>query len=188
MTATNKWLLISESQGNSNWCTPVGETCTHNTYASYADLCMPHVCLLQTVSVRGILSRWPNRVGWTLLLPRKKGSRHNPQHAGWPIHRSATQFLFPNSHWNSNESKHLLTNMLHRLIRLISLACDQYVQYLFAGTNLLAFNRHSQGLQPWRSQLYTSFSLPFPTDNSPLSPNGPTRSQVNHPTKFKVQD
>jgi hypothetical protein len=37
--------------------------------------------------------------------PEKNDFRHNPQHIGWPIHISATQFLSPSNHWNSNESQ-----------------------------------------------------------------------------------
>jgi hypothetical protein len=61
----------------------------------------------------------------------------------------------------------------------ISLACDQYVQYLLVGTNPLILHRHRWGLQPWRCWLSTSLSPPFPSDGPPLSPKGPIRSHVN---------
>jgi hypothetical protein len=40
-------------------------------------------------------------------------------------------------------------------------------------------NRHRRGLLPWRCQLSISLSPLFPTDDPPLSPKGPARSQVN---------
>jgi hypothetical protein len=37
-------------------------------------------------------SRDANRFRWIPLLPRKRGSRHNPQHTGWPIRGSVPNF------------------------------------------------------------------------------------------------
>jgi hypothetical protein len=64
------------------------------------------------------------------------------------------------------------------LIGPITPTCDQYIQYLLAGTNSLVHNQHRQGLQPWWCRLSTSLSPPFPTDGPSLSPNGPVRSLV----------
>jgi hypothetical protein len=58
MAATNKRLLIFESRGDSNRCTPcMGIFDQHNTYASHASLRMPDVRFLQAVLIRGNLSR-----------------------------------------------------------------------------------------------------------------------------------
>ena len=44
-------------------------------------------------------------------------------------------------------AKHLLMNMIHQFIGHICPACDQYVQYLLAGTNTSVHNRHRRRLQ-----------------------------------------
>jgi hypothetical protein len=75
MTATNKYLLISESRDDSNRCTPCrGKPDQHNTYASHANPCMPGVRFLRAVLVRGNLSWVTDRVGqshcsWEKGLP-----------------------------------------------------------------------------------------------------------------------
>jgi hypothetical protein len=57
MTATNKRLLISESRGNSNRCTPYrGKPDQHTTYASHTSPRMPGIRFLWVVPVRGNLS------------------------------------------------------------------------------------------------------------------------------------
>jgi hypothetical protein len=57
MTVTNKRLLISESRGDSNRCTPCrGKPDQHATYASHASPRTPGVRLLRAVPVRGNLS------------------------------------------------------------------------------------------------------------------------------------
>jgi hypothetical protein len=73
LTATNNWLLISESYSDSNQCTTYrGKHNTHNMYASHASPRMPLVCFLWAVPIRGNLSLAINSVGQTLLLPRKR--------------------------------------------------------------------------------------------------------------------
>jgi hypothetical protein len=88
----NKRLLISKSYDNSNRCTPYrGKPDQHNTYASYASPCTPDVCFMWAVPIHGNLSR--QRQMWMdPTAPEKMGSRHNPQHAGWPIHGSVPSF------------------------------------------------------------------------------------------------
>jgi hypothetical protein len=71
-----------------------------------------------------------------------------------------------------------VVTQLYRFTGLISSACDQYVQYLLVGSNPSILNQHRRGLPPWRSWFDTSHSPPFPTDNTPLSPKAPARSQV----------
>jgi hypothetical protein len=64
LATTNKHLLISESHGDSNRCTPcMGKPDQHDTYASHVSPHTPGVCFLRVVPVRGKLSRVINRVG-----------------------------------------------------------------------------------------------------------------------------
>jgi hypothetical protein len=82
MAATNNRLLISESRGDSNRCTPCrGKFDQHDTYASHARPRMPGVRFLRTVPVRGNLSQATNSVGRTLLLLRKKAPNTTPSPA-----------------------------------------------------------------------------------------------------------
>jgi hypothetical protein len=68
-TGMNKQLLISESHGDSNQCTPCrGKPDTNDTYASHVSPRMPHICFLWAVHVRGNLSQAIINIGWTLLL------------------------------------------------------------------------------------------------------------------------
>jgi hypothetical protein len=80
MAATNKQLLISESCGDLNRCTPYrGKPDQYDTYASHSSPHTPSIRFMWVVPVRGNVSQATNSVGQTLLLLRKKGSRHNPQ-------------------------------------------------------------------------------------------------------------
>jgi hypothetical protein len=64
MAATNKQLLISESHGGSNRCTPCrGKPDQYDTYASHVSPRTPSVRFLRAVPVRDNLSRVVNRVG-----------------------------------------------------------------------------------------------------------------------------
>jgi hypothetical protein len=85
MIAINKRLLISESCGALNRCTPYrGKPDQHDMYASHTSPRTPGVRFL--LVVHSILLRKPFmrcRQIWTdPTAPEKKGSRHNPQHAG----------------------------------------------------------------------------------------------------------
>jgi hypothetical protein len=73
MTATNKRLLIFESHGDLNRCTPyTGKFDQHDTYASHASPRTPSVRFLRVVPVRGNLSRDADRFGQIPLLSRKR--------------------------------------------------------------------------------------------------------------------
>jgi hypothetical protein len=70
MAAMNKRLLISESRGGSNRCTPCREKPDqYDTYASHASLRTPSVRFIRTVPVGDNLSRVTDMVGRILLLP-----------------------------------------------------------------------------------------------------------------------
>jgi hypothetical protein len=156
---TNKRLLISESYGDSNWCTSyrrnlIQMTCTHSWQA---------VC--------GNLSRRCQRNWAGLLLPRNKYSWRNPQ-PGWVIRGSHTVSLLwqPMKQWGQSQAS--IDVWLHQFTGPITPARDQYVQYLLAGANPSFLNQYRRGLQPWRCQLSTSHSPTFPTDGPPLSTYG----------------
>jgi hypothetical protein len=118
---------------------------------------------------------------WTdPLLLRKKGSRLDPQCDGWPIRRSILSFSPKVAIEALGIKPTLCWWLATRLTWTITSACDQYFQYLLAGTNPSVLKWHRRGLQPYRSQLYTSHSPPFPSDDPPLFPKGPAQSQVNH--------
>jgi hypothetical protein len=80
--ATNKQLLISESHGDSNRCTPYrGKLDQHDTYASHVSPHTPCVCFLRAVLVCGNLSQAINSIGRTLLLLRQRAPDTTPSSA-----------------------------------------------------------------------------------------------------------
>jgi hypothetical protein len=88
MVATNKRLLISESHGDSNRCTPCRrKPDQHDTYASHAGPRTPSVRFLRVVPIRDNLSRVTDRVGRILLLLRKIAPDSTSQ-LGWVVHRT----------------------------------------------------------------------------------------------------
>jgi hypothetical protein len=163
MVATNKRLLISESHGDSNCCTPCrGKHNQHGTYASHASPRMPGVHF----------QRWTDPIA-----PEKKGSRHNPQ-PSWVIHKSATQFLSQHSHWSSNESQ---TSIDSRLLGLPS----PYHRHAIGTFNTCSRVPTSRSLTDTGGgyhienlRIATSLSPPFPSEGSTDPPNGPDRSQI----------
>jgi hypothetical protein len=177
-TATNKKLLISESRGDLNRCTPCrGKPDQHATYASHARPCTSGVRFLRAVPVRGNLSWVINRVvqahcSW------EKGSQNNPQCADWPICESVPSFSSEPTNEAVGAKPSIYWQPATRLTGPISPACDRYVQYLLAGANPSVLNRHRRRLQPWRCWLSTYHSLTFPTSYLPFPPKGPTRSPV----------
>jgi hypothetical protein len=79
MAAMNKRLLISESCGDLNRCTPCrGRPDQHDTYTSHAKPRTPGVRFLRAVHVRGNLSQVTNNIGRTLLLSRKRAPDTTP--------------------------------------------------------------------------------------------------------------
>jgi hypothetical protein len=142
------------------WCTWHIHFPRQSTYAT------------RTLSVGGLHTLQPftsHQQHWMEpTAPDKKCSRHNPQHTGWLIHRSATQFLFQDNHWSSNGSQASVDNMLYQFTKPTP-ACDRYVQYLLMEANPSVLNRHKRVIQPWRCQLVISHSLTFSTNGPPLS-------------------
>jgi hypothetical protein len=99
----NKRLLISESHDNTIRCTPYRrKPDTHDMYASDGQSTYVATFRKPSTALDGPYSSW-----------EKKGSRHHSL-PDWVICRSATQFLFQDNHWSSNESQASINNRLHR--------------------------------------------------------------------------
>jgi hypothetical protein len=64
----------------------------HDMYASHASPCTPAICFRWAVPVRGKPFTSHRQIWMDPTAPEKKGSRHNPQHAGWPIRGSIPSF------------------------------------------------------------------------------------------------
>jgi hypothetical protein len=147
-TTTNKRLLIFESRGDSNRCTPCRrKSDQHDMYAFHTSSHTPGVRFLRAVPVRGNLPRATDRVGQSHCFPRKRApdtipSMPTDQSAGpYPVSLSSQpikQWRKPNTHRQQATT----------FTGLISPACDRYVQYLLMRANRTVFNRHRCGLQP----------------------------------------
>jgi hypothetical protein len=163
MTTTNKWLLISESHGDSNRCTPCrGKPDQYDTYASHASLRMSGVRFLRAFPVRGNLLRSLQQ-RWTEPLLSRKRAPDTILARRLTDPRVHTQFLSWASHWSSGGKTTLCRQPATRLTGLISPTCDRYVQYLHTGANPSVLNRLRWGLQPCRCQLAIYHSPTFPT-------------------------
>jgi hypothetical protein len=93
----------------------------------------------------------------------KKGSQHNPQRTGWPIHGSVPSFSPEPANQAVRVKPRIYQRSTTRFTGSISPACDQYVQYLLTGTNSSVLNRHRRGLphrKPQNSHITLS-ALPF---------------------------
>jgi hypothetical protein len=92
LTAANKRLLIFESRGDLNQCTPYRGNPTNTPYAYHAQSAYgpgPYVShMINAYQPFLKSSTYLNRY----TAPKKKGSRPNPQHAGWPVHGSVPSF------------------------------------------------------------------------------------------------
>jgi hypothetical protein len=159
MTATNKRLLMSESHGDSNQCTPCrGEpTNTTSTLPTPVHVCLVYASYRRSPYVatfHAIVDRF-ERVHCTREegLPTQSTTRRLTD--PW-VH---TQLLSHNSQWSSEKKSSFCRQPTTRLTRPISPACDQYVQYLLAEATRTVLNQPRRGLQPWRCQLAT-YPLP----------------------------
>jgi hypothetical protein len=177
MTATNKRLLISESRGDSNRCTPCrGKPDQHAT-------CFPRSVRVWSTTIR--ISRGPHIATFYTAINRfeqihctreglpTQSIAHRPSDL-----RVRTQLLSHNSQWSSGEKSSFCWQPTTRLTGHISPACDRYVQYLLMGANRTVINRHWWGQQPWRCRLAMYALSDHSNQLSPLSPSGPARSQV----------
>jgi hypothetical protein len=178
MTTTNKRLLISESHGDSNWCTPWrGKPDQHATRFP----CSVHIwsmtirisCGAHMATFHIVINRFEQ-----IQCTREEGLQTQFAARQPSDPRVCTQLLSHNSQWSSGEKSSFCWQPTTRLTGPISLAYDWYVQYLLKGANRTVLNRHRWGLQPWRCRLVT-YPLPdLPNQMSPLSSSGPARSPV----------
>jgi hypothetical protein len=175
MAATNKRLLISESPGDLNRCTPCrGKPDQHDTYASHASPRTPSVRFLWAVPVRGNPSWVINRVG------RMHCSREKvlPTPPSWVVCGIRLGFS-PNT---AIEAVRLSRAPVDG--RLLGLPGSYHRHAI--GT----FNTCSRVPTPWSLTdtgggyhienlgIAIALSPPFPSEGSTDPPNGPTRSQI----------
>jgi hypothetical protein len=182
MTTTNKHLLISESRGDSNWCTPCREKLDqYAMYASHASPCTPGVHFLWVIPVRGNLL-WVIDIvehadcSWEEGLPTQSTARR------WPIHGSVPSFSPELANEAVGAKPIIYRRPATRLTSPISPTCDWYIQYLLVWANRTVVNRHRRGLEPWRCRLSMYHSPTFPISCLPFPLVAPSGL---HLTKFK---
>jgi hypothetical protein len=153
----NKRLLISESHGDSNWCTPCrGKPDQHDMYASHAS---PRTSGVRCGRSSYVTTFYESSTGLDgCTSPEKKCSRlHLSARLSGPW--DPPQFLSQHSHWSSMLKPSTCQQQTTRLTGLISSACNRNVQYLLTGTNPSVLNRHRQGL-PHRKSRNSHSTLP----------------------------
>jgi hypothetical protein len=109
MTATNKRLLISESHGDSNWCTSYRDKPDQHT------TCFPRSVCVWSKAIR--ISRGPHIATLhespmaldRVTAPEKRVSWHSPQHVDWPICGSVPSFSPEPTNEAVEKAKHLST-------------------------------------------------------------------------------
>jgi hypothetical protein len=157
---------------------PTGENLTNTTrtFPIPVHICPAYTSCGRSPSVATIheLSTELSRA----TAPKKRGSRHNPQHTGWPTCRSVPSFSPKPTNEAVRAKSIIYRQQATRLTELIWPACDRYVQYLLTGANPLVLNRHRRELQPWRCWLVTYHFSTFPTSCLPFPPKGPARSPI----------
>jgi hypothetical protein len=96
MADTNKRLLISESHGDSNWCTHcMRKSDQHATYVSHSSPRTSGVRFSRAVPIRDNLLWVVDRLGRILLLLRKSAPDSTSQ-PGWVAHKTHIN-LSPNT-------------------------------------------------------------------------------------------
>jgi hypothetical protein len=163
MIATNKRLLIFESHGDSNWCTPCREKPDQHA------TCFP--CLVHIWSKIIHISRGPHITIFRTVINRFERA-HCPREEGLLTQSTArrltdtrvhTQLLSHNRQWSNEKKLSFCWHLTTRPTGPISPACDRYVQYLLVRVNPSVLNRHRWEIQPWRCRLATYHSPTFPT-------------------------
>jgi hypothetical protein len=169
-------ILISESYGNSNWCTPCrGKPNQHATRIPCSVRVWSQTIRISCGQCIATFHEVVNSDGqshrsWEKGLLTQSTAR-------WLINLWVrTQFLSRASHWTSGGKATLHWRQATRLTGPITPACDRYVQYLLAGVNPSVLNWHRRGLQPLRHRLSTYHSPAF--DGLPFPPMRPARSVV----------
>jgi hypothetical protein len=145
-TAANKRLLISESRGDSNRCTPCRGNLTNTSHAFHAQSAYGLACGQRIATFREVDNNdGQSHCFWEKELLTQSTARRLADL------QVRTQFLSQDSHWSSGGKATLCWRQATRLTGLISPACDWYFQYLLVGANPSVLNRHRRGLQPPKS-------------------------------------
>jgi hypothetical protein len=168
MTTINKRLLISESHGDSNRCTPCrGKPDQHAMYSSHATPRTPSVRFLWAAPYVATFHESSTELSRPTAL-EKKGSRHNPQCA---TDRSAgpypTSLLSqPMKQWGQSQA-----SINDQLLGLLG-PYHQYAIDMFStcsrGPTEWSLTDTGRGLQPWRCRLSLYHSPTFPTSCLPI--------------------
>jgi hypothetical protein len=141
LTTTNKRLLISESCGNLNRCTPCSGNLIHTTRTLFMLVYERH-----SYASCGIPRTWQSFALSSTELSRataleKKGTCGITSPARWLTDlRVATQFLSPLSHWSSEgKAKYLVTTSYIYLLGL-------YLQHVISTPNTCSWGSTHQSL------------------------------------------
>jgi hypothetical protein len=146
MFATNKRLLISESRGDSNRCTPCRGNPTNmpRMLPTAVHACPTYASCGQSLYVttfHWLPQSWNKPLHLAEVLVTKG---RQTQLSSW-----VASFLLPCDNPGVGErSFSPMVTQLPQLTGHISSACDRYVQYLLVEGNPSVLNRHRRGLQP----------------------------------------
>jgi hypothetical protein len=177
MTATNKQLLISESRGDSNWCTLYrGKPDQHSTR-------FPRSVRVWFKTIH--ISHGPHIASFRTVINRFE-QIHCSQEEGLPAQPPAqlsdpqvrTQLLSRTNHWSSREKLNFCWQPTTSLTGPINTSMRSVRSMLTRRANPSVLNRLRQVLQPWRCRLSMYHSLTFPTNGLHFPPKSPARSPV----------
>jgi hypothetical protein len=174
MTVTNKRLLISESRGDSNRCTPCrGKPDQHTTYAFHASQ-----CTLLAGSPRTWQPFTSYRQSWAgPLLPRKRAP-DIIQRAGWLIHGFVPSCSPESTNKTVRAKPSIYWRSATRLTGPISPICDRYIQYLLTGPTHWSLTDIGGGYNLGGAGLPHTTPRPFLTSCLHFPPKGLARSPV----------
>jgi hypothetical protein len=178
ITTTNKRLLISESYGDLNRCTPCrGKP---DQYATR----FPRLVHVWSRTIR--ISRGPHIATFHGVINRVEQG-HCSWEKGLSVQSPArqpidpwvcTQFFSWANHWRSGGKVNHLLTAATKLTGPINTNMRSVCSILVRGANPLVLNWLRQGLQRWRCRLSMYHSLTFPTGGLHFPPKGPARSPV----------
>jgi hypothetical protein len=163
MTATNKRLLISESRGDSNRCTPYRGNPINTTHT-----------LLTPVHVRPTYASCgrPSYVATFREASTDLDRSYCSREKGLPTQSAARRLIDPRvrtellswaSQWSRGRRSSSWWWSTTRFTGPISPACDRYVQYLLMGANRTVLNRHRRGYNLGVAALPHTHSSTFST-------------------------
>jgi hypothetical protein len=177
MTVTNKRLLISESHGDSNRCTP----CRGKQAVTPAHARLIYAFYRQSPYVTTF--HWLTQSRNKPLHPKEVLTTKDrlTQPSSW-----VASFSLPcNSPGLGERGFGPMVTQLLQFTGPISPVCDRYIQYLLAGANPLVHNRHKRGLQSWRCRFVTYHSPTFPISCLHFSLMAPSGLQFNQVSSTK---